>query len=915
MRLKSFSNAAAAALLSLVASGAHALDGPSPGALTPSTLKLPSGPASIRGLADDPSVSVFSGEVSYSVPIELPKAAGGFAPAFSLAYDGAHGNGTLGVGFSVNFPRIRRSQRLGVPSYGASDELELVGLAVSGRLRPLPDGTLRVEAAGQTVRVQRSGTNTFIVTDSNGVKYYMGLSAAGRQVSSDGKVAQWLTQSIVHPNGQSVTLNYTKDQNEVYLSQLRWGPSNKLVATLNYSSRADVVTSYRPGFKVVTAKRLKSIDVSAFDTVLRSYQLSYDESFPLSRLISVVATGREGAQGLPQVTFSYHSDADAEALALAGGEDWTPSMPDVALVDVDGDGLADLARLAPGDHHYYRNLGGEFGPAQALPGAEDASLGSGNVRLMDMDGDARTELVRSGSSWQVYRLQQGGFTSAVSWTGTQNLPVIGNELSFADLNGDGRTETITRSGQGYIVRMNTGSGLASPVYFDSPDGAPLLGPDVLRFQDANGDELADMIRVTSTNVQVLPGLGNGKFDQAYDIALPFTEFDPQKLWLADLNRDGVLDVVHVEQGQVSFYPSNTDGTLGAENALPRPPGADSSARINLSDVNGNGSVDVVWSTLTGMWCLDLAGASRAGMLAKVDNGMGKTLSFAYRASAELALEDELAGTPWVDHLQVSIPVAVEARQNFASGDAERLTSFQVRDGFYDDLEHRFGGFRRGVTTEHGASATDTLVQITDFLAGLGDDRPLRGKEARRELRDGTGRVFSVTTNQWSSRTLDNFPTTDPLLRVAKLNQVFVQVYEGQTSGISTRVAYRYDGEGNEIAVEDYGRTDRTGDELFTQRKFASNDTTWVRSVAYEETKTDAAGNLLAKSHTLFDGSDAPLPLGQVDKGWPRRVEGLSLSDNRWVVSNSTDYDKFGNGNTYRHKDGTREHSFDSDGLF
>jgi hypothetical protein len=42
----------------------------------PGTLVLPSGPGSIRGLADDPDVEVFSGQVSYDVPIVLPAGQG-----------------------------------------------------------------------------------------------------------------------------------------------------------------------------------------------------------------------------------------------------------------------------------------------------------------------------------------------------------------------------------------------------------------------------------------------------------------------------------------------------------------------------------------------------------------------------------------------------------------------------------------------------------------------------------------------------------------------------------------------------------------------------------------------------------------------------------------------------------------------
>ena len=122
----------AAALLALPAvvpaRDAFALAGPSPGAVTAQTVKLPAGPGSVRGLAEDATVSGFTGAVAYEVPIELPSAPGGFAPSLHLGYDGDLGNGPIGVGWCFAQPGIRRSTRLGVPRYDATDELDVSGL-------------------------------------------------------------------------------------------------------------------------------------------------------------------------------------------------------------------------------------------------------------------------------------------------------------------------------------------------------------------------------------------------------------------------------------------------------------------------------------------------------------------------------------------------------------------------------------------------------------------------------------------------------------------------------------------------------------------------------------------------------------------------------------------------------------------
>src|SRR5438105_2365614 len=101
----------------LMVSTALAVEGPAPGAVSAQTLKLPDGPGSVKGLANDPSVSVFSGQVSYEVPLELPGSRRDFRPQLALAYRGDLGNGPLGVGWSMRQVEIRRSTRLGTPKF------------------------------------------------------------------------------------------------------------------------------------------------------------------------------------------------------------------------------------------------------------------------------------------------------------------------------------------------------------------------------------------------------------------------------------------------------------------------------------------------------------------------------------------------------------------------------------------------------------------------------------------------------------------------------------------------------------------------------------------------------------------------------------------------------------------------------
>src|SRR5690348_9530818 len=87
----------ALAALSAVAfaAPARAVSLPDPGALSASTLRLPDGPASIRGLDTSASVDIFGSQVAYGVPFDVPAGVAGLRPKLGLVYSGALGSGPI----------------------------------------------------------------------------------------------------------------------------------------------------------------------------------------------------------------------------------------------------------------------------------------------------------------------------------------------------------------------------------------------------------------------------------------------------------------------------------------------------------------------------------------------------------------------------------------------------------------------------------------------------------------------------------------------------------------------------------------------------------------------------------------------------------------------------------------------------
>lgn len=915
------SMAAAVAVLALSASArtAFALGGPSPGSVSAQTVKLPSGPGSIRGLAEDAKVSSFTGQVQYSVPVELPAGPGGFAPSLSLGYAGELGNGPLGVGWNLSQAGVRRSTRLGVPAYDATDELEIVGLGNGGELVRLADGTYRFEGQGHSALGQLvpDGSNHgFVLTAADGTIYRLGTSASGRKASASGaQVAFWYLQEVQNVAGQTIEYRYSQSGGEVYLSEILWGPSIAGVrafrAEMIYESRADSVVSYRTGARVESAQRLDKIKVWSYGGVQRIVDLSYEENFAISRLSQVKVTSADGLDALPPLNFTYATAGGAAVQTMADTNGWALNASGTSLFDVDDDGVMDLLRLTTAGHSYRRNLGDRFDVARPVPGADGATLA--NVRLLDLTGDSGAEMVwQQGSNWKVFQL--GGttaldksWTALGNWGGATSLPL--STVAVADLDGDYRMDVLQPSGTtNILVRMGIDSGLAPSVRLAAIDPVRTYvapGNSATSFPDVNGDGLADAVYLSSNAMYLYLGKGNGTFEKYRDVAYPWSGVvDLSQIRLGDLNRDGLMDLSLVSAGNVAWYRGQANGTVATTPInLSRPPGTDASVVVAVADANGNGSEDLVWSSSAGMWVLDFAGPTSAGMLTGIQNGLGQTQTFAYTASAQLALSAAAAGNPWTLGMPISIPVTSKQRRTFASGEPARSVRLDVRDGIYDRAERRFVGFAEAIVTRpdpaDGAPALQTVRQVQKFATGPGLDRELRGQLIYDRLENGAGTVLRETTYDATTMAVAGLPADQPKLRRAIVRSVEEKHYEGQPSALVMRTEFGFDSEGRQIEEKRLGRLDLTGDESLVRRTFTTGRSSrGVRDQICEEKlyelPASGAEVLISHGQVLFGDHTAIAPLCDASTGWERVRRQYLTSESRWVTMKDASFDAFGN---------------------
>jgi RHS repeat-associated protein len=937
-------------LLGLWAGAALAAGEPVAGAVSATTVKLPDGPGSVRGLSDAASVSVFSAQVSYSVPLELPKAQGGLSPSVSLSYSGELGNGPVGVGWSLPVASIRRSTRLGVPAYGTDDELELVGVAGGGRLVPLTDGTLVLEGRGRAVKVERLAEGGFRLTENGGVRYTFGATAAGRQAEGH-RVAAWFAEEVVHPTGARVAMTYLHDRGQVYLSGLAWGPRDVYQVELKYGARADTSVSYRSGIRVETALRLSEVWVWSHGEVLRAYVLDYgqaagkEQEFGLSRLRRLTMVGRGLLGSLPSLTFSYAPLLPSQVQPLQGVDGWVLNHDGINLADVDGDGMTDLLRLGLEEDSYKKGLGNGFGPTRPIGGAEYAWLEQ--ARLLDVDGDSRPELVQATSESLLYsRLSGEAFGEGLPWQGGEGLPLFGSDVVFADFNGDRLIDYLWGVSEGMGFAFGGPSGLRPFEERPPIDGVALQPGPGVHFLEVNGDGLTDAVQLGGGWWQVYLGKGDGTFVNHGLHAYPWGESTIlEDVRLADLNRDGLMDLIYILGGHVQWYRGRADGSVDpTPREVLRPDSEGLGTVVAIADVNGNGSEDVVWSSVEGMWALDIAGPTTAGMLVGIDNGMGKTVSIAYGASAQLSVAAEAAGNPWLRRLPVSIPVPTAMEVSPGAEGPVRRVEYSVRDGFWDAEEQRFGGFLVGAVRTLGATVAETLYEETRFHPGEGEDRALRGEALEVRQENGEGVLYTRSTATYEARDVDGLTAALPgqqrLVRLPAELEARTYHYEGLTTPLQTLTTYAYDARVRVVEERQFGRLDLQGDEKLLQRAFGHDDATWVHDVVCEErlyaanqtTGTDGkpalqpAASPLSHARTYYgDASttytwETPADC-RVGRGLVRKTLGLlietqaGVNTSRWVTLTEARYDAYDNVTASFGGGVWRYIAFDTDSLF
>jgi RHS repeat-associated protein len=319
------------------------------------------------------------------------------------------------------------------------------------------------------------------------------------------------------------------------------------------------------------------------------------------------------------------------------------------ILDGDGDGLPDkvsVPQTFPSNHRY---VPGEISFTRRY-GANTTTDLRPQLRPFDEKTDAH---------------------STIPWDST------GGQFSYADMDGDGVSDLIwipTSGGTPALVRPGNGKGefgcptgtggctlapgdsnvaLGYPLQAAAPSpwhDIPNPEQYLWWFHDVTGDGLADLVAFRTW------------------LAPSWTDDAHVLLWI---NVDGTNLVCgnpsdpHCEVGRMFWWNNLTQDTAAQLNVQ----GGWGHSVPMFADMDANGTDDLVWVRYNGIYVMPFVQSpfgtvapghsSKAGLLTKIDNGMGATTLVSYDTVPRL---DKLAarfGTPWTRHAPVAVPVVTQ----------------------------------------------------------------------------------------------------------------------------------------------------------------------------------------------------------------------------------------------------------------
>ncbi|MER8753353.1 hypothetical protein NKH57_29745, partial [Mesorhizobium sp. M1050] len=355
------------------------------------------------------------------------------------------------------------------------------------------------------------------------------------------------------------------------------------------------------------------------------------------------------------------------------------------------------------------------------------------------------------------------------------------------------------------------------------------------FADLNGDGATDVFRYNGNDDSVGLWLSTGIGFKSYTMS----SMAGTSAILRDFDNDGRADVITIG-GTVTTQPDRT-GTVRIFSLRPSSTSmipvqftlpAGMTAGTVVGDFNGDGLPD--FTNYTSM-IISNAGTGNPNLLRSMVTELGGTVAVEYTPSST-----------WTNNY---LPQLVHAVTKLSVSDGRGQTAvstYSYAGGKYDPAARKFLGFASIVETRPLANGETAPSKIeTTYRQDLASyDLP-----SLTVWKDGAGAVHKQVAETYAVNTAtkpytvqntatDTTPTENSVVR-------------------SLRVERLFDAYNNITSIKDYGRTDVTGDETFTERFFSPNTSAYIISALIaERTHAGLTGTdpYVSYKHNYYDGN-------------------------------------------------------------
>ncbi len=620
-----------------------------------------------------------SGEATYTLPIFVPRGAGGLQPELALAYGHRQHEGIAGVGWGVSgLSAITRCAKTRAQD-GAPDSVQLerddrycldgnqlrhVGGAygyANSTYRTEVDLVARITAQGSA----GNGPAWFKVESKDGLIYEYGNSADSRietlRLNYESTVRTWALTSISDRFGNQVNYHYEEDGppfGDFRIDYINY-MGNQFRVEFQYATQPadDVDVGYGAGGLIEDEKRLEHIDVKSlavgsqgggYHEVVRRYAIGYDStlsSASRSRVSSITECAGNPLVCRSPTQFDYQDGTSDFGPEIQSGT--LPSGTEPLVLDVNGDGRTDLVypSSATSGNWMYR-LATVTGDLGAAINSGISSANHEHAIGLDYDADGIEDILvpTSGGTWWAILGSATGLSSATN-TNTPLDSTPGNATSI-DMNGDGREDLVYGEGISFIgtesgvnfysgqvyVRHRTLTGFeATPTLLaETPQ---VIFPQTRIFSDAsrqsrhpdfdvNGDGYKDLaiyhvvVNFNGISHKVKFILGGGVGEMTLHMGYPGGGGLP-----FDINGDGYTDVVSAHGNNLVYQISSGPSFNGIRSGASAP-------GVMLSDVvtmdwDGDGHEDLVYKILgSNNW--QVARSDGYDLEASIDTGLSNS---------------------------------------------------------------------------------------------------------------------------------------------------------------------------------------------------------------------------------------------------------------------------------------------------